>query len=43
MCKKKKVDRENKKKSPLICIHSNSLAITYTTTLYKEESVCKDK
>lgn len=39
---KKKVERKNKKNTP-ICIHSNSLAITYTTTLYKEESVCKDK
>lgn len=43
MCKKKKLTGKTKKKSPLICIHSNSLAITYTTTLYKEESVCKDK
>lgn len=42
MCKKKKL-KEKTKKNTLICIHSNSLAITYTTTLYKEESVCKDK
>lgn len=42
MCKKKKLTGKTKK-TTLICIHSNSLAITYTTTLYKEESVCKDK
>lgn len=34
---------KGKKNNTLICIHSNSLAITYTTTLYKEESVCIDK
>lgn len=37
---KKKLKGKTKKKP--ICIHSNSLAITYTTTLYKEEFVCKD-
>lgn len=42
MCKKKKLTGKKTKKT-LICIQSNSLAITYTTTLYKEESVCKDK
>lgn len=39
---KKKSWKEKLKKKP-ICIHSNSLAITYTSTLYKEEFVCKDK